>query len=83
MKEGGRQAHGQVGRGHLVLGHTGRHVAQQAEQRAQGLAVLVGQQQHSGAHRLQAELLGYVCRGASKKGEEGWRRILGGFKISL
>lgn len=76
MKEGGRQAHGQVGGGHLVLSHAGGHIAQQAEERAQGLAVLVGQQQHGGAYGLQAELFGYVWRGGNKRGRE--EVVLGG-----
>lgn len=70
MKERGRQAHSQVGGGHLVLSHASGHVAQQAEERAQGLAVLVGQQQHGGAHSLQAELFGYVWRGGNKRWRE-------------
>lgn len=71
MKKGRRQTNGQVGGSHLVLGHAGRHVAQQTEQRAQGLTVLVGQQQYGGPHRLQTELFRYVWGG-----REGMKRLM-------
>lgn len=63
MEEGRGQTDCQVGGGHLVLADAGRHVAQQAQQRPQRLAVLVGQQQHGGAHRLQTEFFRHVWRG--------------------
>lgn len=62
VEKGRRQTNCQVGGRHLVLAHAGRHVAQQTQQRPQRLAVLVGQQQHTSAHRLQTELFRHVWR---------------------
>lgn len=63
MEEGRGQTDSQVGGRHLVLGHAGRHVAQQTQQSPQRLAVLVGQQHHGGTGRLQTELFRHVWRG--------------------
>lgn len=44
MEEGGRQAHGNVGRGHLVLLHAGDHLSEEEEEALEGFPVLVGKE---------------------------------------
>lgn len=54
VEERRRQAHGQVARRHLIDRRQGGHVGEERQERLQRLAVLVGQQQHGAAQRLQA-----------------------------
>jgi len=55
------QTHGQVAGGHLVHVAPGRHPEQEVEQREQGFAVFVGQQQHRVMDRFLLQVHRNVC----------------------
>ena len=52
VEEARREADRQVRCGHLVVVPVARHVIQKIEQRLQGFAVLIGQQQEDALHRV-------------------------------
>lgn len=45
MEEGGRQAHGNVGWGHLVLLHAGDHLLEEEEEALEGFPVFVREEE--------------------------------------
>ena len=56
VEEGRSQANGQIAGRHLVDRRQRRHVRQERQERLQRLAVLVRQQQHGAAQRVQSQL---------------------------
>ena len=67
MKEGGGEAHGQIHGCHLILVHQGHYVMQEAQERLQGLPVLICQQQDGGLHGLQPLFSGDIWREVSTR----------------
>ena len=61
VEERRRQAHGQVGGGHLVLLDDCSDIAQEVKQRLEDLPVLVGQEHDGSLDRLETLVLGHIC----------------------
>lgn len=61
VEEGRRQAHGQVGGGHLVLLDSCGDIAQEVKERLKNLPVLVRQEHDGSLDGLKALVLGHIC----------------------
>lgn len=62
MEEGWRQAHGNVGWGHLVLLHAGDHLLEEEEEALEGFPVLVRQEVDGRLDPGKLLIFGEVCR---------------------
>lgn len=61
VEEGRRQAHGQVGGGHLVLLDSCGDIAQEVKERLKNLPVLVRQEHDGSLDGRKALVLGHIC----------------------